>query len=53
MRLKHYQEKVLSQLKEYLGELVNAKKEYDEVSQIKPHLARALKLSAGSMGKSD
>src|SRR5215210_2164556 len=42
MRLKHYQEKVLNQLKEYLSELANAKKEYDEISQLKPHLAKHL-----------
>lgn len=42
MKLKNYQEKVLNQLKEYLGELANAKKEYDQISQLKPHLAKHL-----------
>jgi len=40
MRLKHYQEKVLIQLKEYLGELAHAKKEYNELLQLKPHIAK-------------
>ena len=40
MRLKHYQEKVLKELKEYLSALADAKKEFEEIAEIKPHLAK-------------
>lgn len=42
MRLKHYQEKVLKQLQEYLDELAAAKKEVDEIAAIKPALAKQI-----------
>ena len=40
MRLKHYQEKVLKELKEYLSALAYAKKEFEEIAELKPHLAK-------------
>lgn len=40
MKLKHYQEKVLTTLKEYLSELNIARKEFDEMTELKPHLAK-------------
>jgi len=40
MRLKHYQEKVLKELKEYLSALADAKKEFEEIAELKPHLAK-------------
>ena len=40
MRLKHYQEKVLKELKEYLSALAVAKKEFEEIAELKPHLAK-------------
>lgn len=40
MRLKHYQEKVLKELKEYLSTLADAKKEFEEIAELKPHLAK-------------
>ena len=40
MRLKHYQEKVLKYLKEYLSALADAKKEFEEIAELKPHLAK-------------
>lgn len=40
MRLKHYQEKVLKELKEYLSALTDAKKEFEEIAELKPHLAK-------------
>lgn len=40
MRLKHYQEKVLKELKHYLGALADAKKEFEEIAELKPHLAK-------------
>ncbi len=40
MKLKHYQEKVLKELKEYLSALADAKKEFEEISELKPHLAK-------------
>ena len=39
MKLKHYQEKVLTTLKEYLSELNIARKEFSEMTELKPHLA--------------
>ena len=38
MRLKHYQEKVIKALKDYLGELDIARNEYEEMLQINPIL---------------
>ncbi len=40
MRLKHYQEKVLKELKEFLSALADAKKEFEELAELKPHLAK-------------
>ncbi len=40
MRLKHYQEKVLKYLKEYLSALADAKKEFEEIAELEPHLAK-------------
>ncbi|MDO9155166.1 MAG: DEAD/DEAH box helicase family protein [Paludibacter sp.] len=40
MRLKHYQEKVLKELKDYLSALADAKKEFEEIAELKPHLAK-------------
>ncbi len=40
MKLKHYQEKVLTTLKDYLSELNIARKEFDEMTELKPHLAK-------------
>jgi type III restriction enzyme len=40
MRLKHYQDKVLKELKDYLGSLADAKKEFEEIAELKPHLAK-------------
>jgi len=40
MKLKHYQEKVLQTLKEYLSALADAKSEFDELTAFKPHLAK-------------
>ena len=40
MKLKHYQEKVLTTLKEYLSELNIARKEFDEMMEFKPSLAK-------------
>jgi len=40
MKLKAYQEKVLETLTNYLSALAFAKKEFDEVSALKPHLAK-------------
>jgi type III restriction enzyme len=40
MRLKHYQEKVIKALKDYLGELDIARNEYEEMLAIKPNLAK-------------
>jgi type III restriction enzyme len=40
MKLKHYQEKVLKELKEYLSALADAKKEFEEIAELKPHLAK-------------
>ncbi len=40
MKLKHYQEKVLTTLKDYLSALVTARTEFEEISELKPHLAK-------------
>jgi type III restriction enzyme len=40
MRLKQYQEKVLKNLKTYLSSLTDAKREFEEIVAIKPHLAK-------------
>lgn len=42
MRLKHYQEKVLKQLEVYLSELFIAKKEVEEITALKPALAKKI-----------
>lgn len=41
MKLKHYQEKVLTQLKEYLSELGMAKKSVNDIALINPDLAKS------------
>ncbi len=40
MRLKYYQEKVLKELAAYLSALADAKKEFEEIAELKPHLAK-------------
>ena len=40
MKLKHYQEKVLTTLKDYLSALATARAEFEEISELKPHLAK-------------
>ncbi|MDR1897306.1 MAG: DEAD/DEAH box helicase family protein, partial [Prevotellaceae bacterium] len=40
MMLKQYQEKVLKELKEYLAALSDARKEFEEIAEFKPHLAK-------------
>jgi type III restriction enzyme len=40
MRLKHYQEKVIKQLKEYLETLSTSRKEFEEVIALKPQLIK-------------
>ncbi|MDE0472735.1 MAG: DEAD/DEAH box helicase family protein, partial [Ekhidna sp.] len=40
MKLKLYQEKVLKELKAYLSALCDAKKEFEEMHVLKPHLAK-------------
>jgi len=41
MKLKHYQEKVLQTLKEYLSALADAKSEFDELTAFKPPFGKA------------
>jgi len=36
----HYQEKVLKELKAYLTALADAKKEFEEIAELKPRLAK-------------
>ena len=49
MKLKHYQEKVLKELKDYLGALSDAKKEFEEIAELKPHLAKHKATSAAHL----
>jgi len=52
MKLKHYQDKVLKELKDYLSALADAKKEFDEVSELKPHLAKHINFPKDAWEKS-
>jgi type III restriction enzyme len=52
MRLKHYQEKVLKELKEYLSALADAKKEFEEIAELKPHLAKHINFPKEAWEKS-
>ncbi|MCX6327156.1 MAG: DEAD/DEAH box helicase family protein [Bacteroidia bacterium] len=51
MKLKQYQEKVLNELKIYLSELSTAKKEYEEILEIKPNLAKQINFPKGAWEK--
>lgn len=52
MRLKHYQEKVIKALKDYLGELDIARNEYEEMLEIKPNLAKHINFPKDAWEKS-
>lgn len=52
MRLKHYQDKVLKELKNYLGALADAKKEFEEIAELKPHLAKHINFPKEAWEKS-
>jgi len=52
MKLKHYQDKVLKELKDYLSALADAKKEFEEVSELKPHLAKHINFPKDAWEKS-
>ncbi|NUM31762.1 MAG: DEAD/DEAH box helicase family protein [Bacteroidetes bacterium] len=52
MRLKHYQEKVLKELKEYLSALTDAKKEFEEIAELKPHLVKHINFPKEAWEKS-
>ena len=52
MKLKHYQEKVLKELKDYLGALSDAKKEFEEIAELKPHLAKHINFPKEAWEKS-
>ncbi|MBK7097396.1 MAG: DEAD/DEAH box helicase family protein [Sphingobacteriales bacterium] len=52
MRLKHYQDKVLEELKDYLGALADAKKEFEEIAELKPHLAKHINFPKEAWEKS-
>lgn len=52
MRLKHYQEKVLKVLKDYLRELDIARNEFEEMLQIKPNLAKHINFPKDAWEKS-
>ena len=52
MRLKHYQEKVIKALKDYLGELDIARNEYQELQEIKPNLAKHINFPKDAWEKS-
>ena len=51
MRLKHYQEKVIKALKDYLGELDIARNEYEEMPQIKLKPCKAYQFSERCVGE--
>jgi len=53
MRLKHYQEKVIKALKDYLGELDIARNEYKEMMAIKPNLAKHINFPKDAWEKSN
>ncbi len=52
MRLKHYQEKVINALKDYLSELDIARNEYEEMLAIKPNLAKHINFPKDAWEKS-
>ena len=52
MRLKHYQEKVIKALKDYLDELDIARNEYEEMLAIKPNLAKHINFPKDAWEKS-
>jgi type III restriction enzyme len=52
MKLKHYQEKVIKTLKDYLSALDNARNEYEEILQIKPNLAKHIDFPKDAWEKS-
>lgn len=52
MRLKHYQEKVIKVLKDYLGELDIARNEFEEMLAIKPNLAKHINFPKDAWEKS-
>jgi len=52
MRLKHYQEKVIKALKDYLGELDIVRNEYEEMLAIKPNLAKHINFPKDAWEKS-
>jgi len=52
MKLKHHQDKVLKELKDYLSALADAKKEFEEVSELKPHLAKHINFPKDAWEKS-
>ena len=52
MKLKHYQEKVLKELKDFLGALADAKKEFEEIAELKPHLAKHINFPKEAWEKS-
>jgi type III restriction enzyme len=52
MRLKHYQEKVIKALKDYLSELDIARNEYEEMLAIKPNLAKHINFPKDAWEKS-
>lgn len=52
MKLKLYQEKVLKELKEYLVALADAKKEFEEIAELKPHFAKHINFPKEAWEKS-
>lgn len=52
MRLKHYQERVIKALKDYLSELDIARNEYEEMLAIKPNLAKHINFPKDAWEKS-
>ena len=52
MRLKHYQEKVIKALKDYLSELDIARNEYEEMLALKPNLAKHINFPKDAWEKS-
>ncbi len=52
MKLKQYQEKILKELKAYLSALADAKKEFEEIAELKPHLAKHINFPKEAWEKS-
>lgn len=52
MKLKIYQDKVLKALKDYLSALADAKKEFEEIAELKPHLAKHINFPIEAWEKS-